>query len=910
MESVRSNATNMTQSYIYSINRAINIDNSTSTHHTIFSANSDSVYLNINDNKITDQVRVIGGLWSDDQIVRSIKSHDDDYGLGNGLIDIGRNDDTITVNSCNISIGTESLANSTAKVSAKTIDVGESDTVASFVGSNITIGNSDVTLISNDTAKSLALGTSSTSTLNLTGTTTTVTASTKKDEITPVYSVNPSSTAGTFVINDTSKTITVGGSTTANLNMSGIATSITATNKAEVNTSSDGAYLLMDETNNAVQMGSATTVNATVKGHQTLVQATTSAKVETPIFEVQKSTNNVFFQMLESSGNAKLASSTKTFMDTPLFEVQETSDNVFFKMDNTNKLIQMGVAATDNVNVNGKNATLTTSTKTFIDTPLFEIQETSDNVFFKMDNSGSGTIQLGLSGTSSTTVEADTLNLKGTATAKVITPLLEMNTSSDVSYVKVDHANSTIQLGGTANGNMIMNGANSTLNASTYSKTNTALFEVNSSTAGGYLKIDNTSGSEAIQLGAVDGNGDPITKNLDMDAVSVTVNAPTSLETTTDLLTHNSSSTKTMIEVNDTANRIIIGGEDLQDTRIRGKNVIIGEVGQTTTIYGNLIAYSEGSNVITNTVTQETAAFHVHNTGTQPAITVIQDNSIGTSEDLALFVTSSNQDRAPFRIDGDGRVGLGLPRLDANGTYDLKAWLHVNRNDPDNTGNNDILLIEDTDNDTTPLVVKNNGRIGIGTTEPEYKLDIYNDDVATRGIAVRDALYIKTNNMNKIFYSLGNCKYSGTDAASLCEVGFDISWDNSSSIFSDVDIDSYMFRISCRFHVAKKTNDLAYRRFEVFVNPKADSSNSLPGEVTTVEVYDSVSSNFTIVSSEVIRINDTKARLRVVWKNKDTTNTTTRAFMDLDVFAHEEIGDLTFTRHAAIASGGAGTVNT
>jgi hypothetical protein len=900
----------MTQSYLYSINKAINIDNSTNTHHTIFSANSENVYLNINDSTISDQVRVIGGLWSDDQITRSIKSHQDNYGLGNGLIDIGRTDDKITVNSCNVSIGTESLSNSRAKMVAKAIDIGENDTISTFVGSNITVGNSDVSLISNDGSKSLSLGTSSTSTLNITGNTSINTASVKKDEITPIFSVNPSSTSGTFVVNDSSNTITVGGTTTSNLNMSGIATLLTATDKAEINTSSDGAYLLMDETNNSVQMGSATTTNATLKGHATVVNATASAKVETPIFEVQKTGDNVFFQMLNQSGNVKLASSQKTFMDTPLFEIQEASDFVFFKMDNNNKLIQLGVAGTDNVNVNGVNTTITNSTKTFIDTPLFEIQEVTDKVFFQMNNAGSGTIQLGLSGTSSTTLEGNTVNVKGTANAKITTPLLEMNTSSDVSYMKVDHANSTIQFGGSSNGNLIMNGANTTLNAITYSKTNTALFEVNTTSAGGYLKVDNTLGSEAIQLGSTNGSGTPITKNLDMDAVSVTINAPTSLETTTDVLTHNSSSTKTMIEVNDTENRIIIGGEDLQDTRIRGKNVIIGEVGQTTTIYGNLIAYSEGSNVITNTVTQETAAFHVHNTGTQPALTVIQDNSIGTSEDLALFVTSSNQDRAPLRIDGDGRVGLGLPRLDGAGTYDLKAWLHVNRNDPDNSGNNDIMMIEDTDNDTTPFIIKNNGRIGVGTTDPKYKLDIFNDDVNTRGVAVRDAFYIKTNEMNKIFYSLGNCKYTGTDVDSVCEAGFDISWNNTSAIFSDIDIDSYMFRISCRFHVAKKTNDLAYRRFEIFVNPKADSANSLPGEVTIVETYDSTSSNFTILSSEVVRVNDTTARLKVTWKNKDTTNTTTRAFMDLDVFAHQEIGDLTFVRHAALTSGSAGTVST
>lgn len=900
----------MTQSYLYSINKAINIDNSTNTHHTIFSANSENVYLNINDNTISDQVRVIGGLWSDDQITRSIKSHQDNYGLGNGLIDIGRTDDKITVNSCNVSIGTESLVNSRAKMVAKAIDIGENDTISTFVGSNITVGNSDVSLISNDGSKSLSLGTSSTSTLNITGNTSINTASVKKDEITPIFSVNPSSTRGTFVVNDSSNTITVGGTNTANLNMSGIVTSLNATDKAEINTSSDGAYLLMDETNNSVQMGSATTTNATLKGHATVVNATASAKVETPIFEVQKTGDNVFFQMLNQSGNVKLASSQKTFMDTPLFEIQEASDFVFFKMDNTNKLIQLGVAGTDNVNVNGVNTTITNSTKTFIDTPLFEIQEVTDKVFFQMNNAGSGTIQLGLSGTSSTTLEGNTVNVKGTANAKITTPLLEMNTSGDVSYMKVDHANSTIQFGGSSNGNLIMNGANTTLNATTYSKTNTALFEVNTTSAGGYLKVDNTLGSEAIQFGSTSGDGTPITKNLDMDAVSVTINAPTSLETTTDVLTHNSSSTKTMIEVNDTENRIIIGGEDLQDTRIRGKNVIIGEVGQTTTIYGNLIAYSEGSNVITNTVTQETAAFHVHNTGTQPALTVIQDNSIGTSEDLALFVTSSNQDRAPLRIDGDGRVGLGLPRLDGAGTYDLKAWLHVNRNDPDNSGNNDIMMIEDTDNDTTPFIIKNNGRIGVGTTDPKYKFDIFNDDVNTRGIAVRDAFYIKTNDMNKIFYSLGNCKYTGTDVDSVCEAGFDISWNNTSAIFSDIDIDSYMFRISCRFHVAKKTNDLAYRRFEIFVNPKADSANSLPGEVTIVETYDSTSSNFTILSSEVVRVNDTTARLKVTWKNKDTTNTTTRAFMDLDVFAHQEIGDLTFVRHAALTSGSAGTVST
>ena len=895
----------MPESYIYSINRAINIDNSTTTHHTIFSANSDNVYKNINDNKISDQVRVIGGLWSDNQITRSIKSHVDDYGLGNGLIDIGRSDDKITVNSCNISIGTESMENSTVKMSGKTMDVGETDTVASFIGSNITLGNTDVNIVSDDSNKKLTIGTTSTNILNMFNVATTVNASATHDTITPVFSVNPASSKGKLVVNDSDDSITVGGASNATLSMVGSTTSVSSSKKMVVNNSGSDAYLSVDNEAKSVQIGSATSTHATVKGIDTLVKATQSAKIETPTFEVQKTTDNVFLQMLNGSGDIKMASSNKTFIDTPLFEVQELSDSVYFKMDNSNSgLIQMGVAATNNVNINSVNATITNSVKTFVDTPLFEVQESSDNVYLKMDNSNSGTIQMGVSGTSSTTVEGNTLNLKGTQTAKVATPLLEMNSSTDVSYIKVDHSQSTIQIGGGSNGNLIMNGANSTLNASTYSKTNTDLFEVNASGAGGYFKVDNSNGSTEIKMGSA-GN----THNINMDAANVTVAAPSGLDTSSDVFTHNSSSTKTMIEVNDSENRIIIGGEDLKDTRIRGSNVIIGEVGQTTTIYGNLIAYSHGSNIITNTVTQETAAFHVHNTGTQPALTVIQDNSIGTTEDLALFVTSENQDRAPFRIDGDGRVGLGLPRMDNDGTYDMKAWLHVNRNDPDNTGYNDIMLVEDTDNDTTPFVIKNNGRVGVGTSTPQYKLDIVNDDTNTRGIAVRDALYVKTNEMNKIFFSLGNTRYSGTTDTSVCEVGLKMSWDNSSDIFSSNDIDSYMFRVSCRFHVAKKTNDLCYRRFEAFVNPKNDSTNELPGEVTTVEVYDSTSSKFAIVESKIVRTGDTSALLRIKWTNKDTTNTTTRAYVDLEVFAHEEIGDITFSRHSAITSGSGTALN-
>lgn len=903
MWNVRSKADmTTTTNYIQTINNAISVNNSTSVHETVFTFDTDLVYKVLDDAKITEQVSVIGGLWSDDQITRSIKSHDDDYGLGNGLLDIGRTDDTITIYSSNISIGTNNLANSKTKINGKTIDVGESDTVAKYIGDNITLGNPDVTLITNDTNKSITLGTSNTNNLDIVGDTTNVTA-------TSVYSVNPLSTGGTFVINDSTNAITLGGANTCNLNMYGISTSITSTDKTQINTSSDDAYLLIDETNKTVQLGTDTTDDAILKGKETLLKATTSTNVETPIFEVQKSTDNVFLQMLESSGNVKLTSSTKTFLDTPLFEIKESSDNVFFKMDENNKFIQMGVTNTSNIEIFSENAKVKTSTKTFIDTPLFEVQESTDNVFFKMDDSNNGTIQLGVSGTSSTTLEGDSLYLKGTTDSKILTPFLEMNTSNDVSYIKVDNNNSAIQIGGTNNGNITLNGANSTLNASTSARTNTDMFEINSSTAGGYFKINNTSGSEAINLGTKNANDVPITKNVDIDSMNVSIFASTALDTVSDVFTHNTDSTKTMIEVNDTANRIVIGGEDLQNTRIRGKNVVIGEIGETTTIYGNLIAYSEGCNVITNTVTQETAAFHVHNTGTQPALTVIQDNSIGTSEDLALFVTSSNQDRAPLRIDGDGRVGLGLPRLDVDGTYDLKAWLHVNRNDPYNTGNNDIMLIEDTDNDTTPFIIKNNGRIGIGTTSPEYKLDIINDDNNTKGIAIRDALYIKTNEMNKILYSFGNCKYTGTNATSECEIGFDMSWNNNTSIFTDGDIDSYMFRVSCRFHVAKKTNDLAYRRFEVFVNPKADSSNNLPGEVTTVETYDSTSSNFTIVSSEVVRVTDTKARLIVKWNNKDIQNTTTRAYLDLEIFAHQDIGDITFERYAAIASGGIGTVS-
>lgn len=525
-------------------------------------------------------------------------------------------------------------------------------------------------------------------------------------------------------------------------------------------------------------------------------------------------------------------------------------------------------------------------------------------------NANNSSIQLGSTTTTSSKFMGSNLEIDGFTYVKTETPIFEVNATTNNSYFLLDETNNKIQVGGATNGQIIGYGSNTTFNANTMFATNTDQFRVNTSSEGAYILADNdVNGKSVIQIGV-----DQKTDNIDIYADEFQVTAPSKLELNTNVLEFNADSQTAYFELNKTENRITIGRSELETTRVHGSNVYIGEPNGNTVIYGNIVAYSAGCNIITQTAVQETSAFKIHNTGTQPAMYVVQDNSIGTSEDLAMFVTSSNQDRTPFRIDGYGRVGMGLPQKEgpagAQSNLELKAWLHINRNDPDNTERNDILRVDDTDYDNTPFIIKNNGDVGIGTYAPEYKLDVWKDpsSSSSSAIALRDTVYIKQNLCNKIMYCMGNARYVPAAATDEFTSKFKFSWSNDDTSVYDGSSGSYGFRVSVKFHIANEDGNIAYRRFEVFVNPQSgmslSDSRTSPAHVAITDVFDTVAESFEFVdfinstsnpkvgNPSIVSLSDGKScELKIKWKSAEVK--TCRSYIDIEILAHENLGDIT-----------------
>jgi len=419
--------------------------------------------------------------------------------------------------------------------------------------------------------------------------------------------------------------------------------------------------------------------------------------------------------------------------------------------------------------------------------------------------------------------------------------------------------------------------------ASTNLKLTGSTFELNSSSDAGYIKVNET--DSTIEIGSAD------TATLNVKA--------TTIDTTATIYKINDANSKTNFELNDTESKITIGGPELNETTLHGSNIFIGKGGGNVTIYGNLVQYSEGSNVtiVTNTVTQETAAFLVHNTGTKTAFTVIQDNQVSSDgENLVEFYTESNQDRIPFRVDHVGRVGLGV-----SSSCNLQAWLHVNRNDPDieETSPADLLLVEDIDNDSTPFIIKKTGEIGIGTSIPEYKLDVCSSDSdVKKGIALRDVVYIKQHDTSRIIFGAGNVLYDHSANITHYATGFKFTYNNTPVVAALAD-DTYIFRMTCKMHIAGDNGNIAFRKFEAFINPKQTLS-----ELTLLtDTIDAVHRHYEFQSPTIMLDGSTSAwTLRIPWNLRDQSDHSSlstsnypdasRVYLDVEFFGSSDIGDI------------------
>jgi len=96
---------------IYSINNVIHIQNDNDDlNHILITNSKTALYNHFNDNSIAEQLRIIGGAWLDDMIVRNIFAHNDNQELGNGLLNIGNNKtDILSLNSSNIHLETSKI---------------------------------------------------------------------------------------------------------------------------------------------------------------------------------------------------------------------------------------------------------------------------------------------------------------------------------------------------------------------------------------------------------------------------------------------------------------------------------------------------------------------------------------------------------------------------------------------------------------------------------------------------------------------------------------------------------------------------------------------------------------------------------------------------------------------------------
>tara|TARA_Y100000389_G_scaffold204655_1_gene258629 strand:- start:21547 stop:24273 length:2727 start_codon:yes stop_codon:yes gene_type:complete len=899
--------------YLYSINRVIHVDNSDTSHRTAIGTDQDIIYSNIEDTKIDQQFRVIGGTWTDDFVVRNIFTHNDDQtDSENFFLNIGCNVDTITVDSLNLSLATANNVGSVTQLYGKQIEQGETDTTMEVYFDNLTIGkdNTYAYAFFDETNRKIDLGTTATENVNVYSDQIAIDASTHMKTETPVFNINENSTKATLTMSDTTGTINLGGSTNCNLNVTTLVQNYKAdtnmdidTPYYEINKLTDNVYFKMDDANSTIQLGvSNVTEYLYLYGINIGIETPGNFNIEAPNFFVVTSNIGMNADNIQITGNEDIK------FDTPLFQVNDPGSNTYFRMDEATSTIDIGNENTENLNVEGDEINVKSDTHTKFDTPLFQVNEEGDSTYFVM-NQTTNSIGLGSETTSTLDLDGDTTTIVANTKIQEYTPIMQLNTPGSNAYMKFDQVASSIVIGGDTNATTEINGINTTVNADTKLDINAPITEINEPGEGGYLNLDNN--TKTITMGSTTTPGG--TENINMNGDNFTIDAEDTYDIDTNRFTVNKDRTQARIDINDNTNSMTLGGDDLQNMRIHGKDILIGMPGETITFYGNVVSYAEGSNIITNTVTNETSAFHVHNTGTETALTVIQDNSVGGTKDLALFITKEDQDRGALRIDGAGRVGLGIDR-----NSNIEAWFHVNRNDPDNTGGyNDMMRIDDVDSDSTPFIIKSDGRVGIGTDAPEYKIDMWNDEGTAKGIAIRDALYIKTDDVNKIYYNIGGVAYSNTDTDSQGELGFYLSW-QPNSILTDYDADTYTFRVSCKFHAGMVGKNVAYRRFEALVVPSDDSVN-YPAEIMTTDEHDSKTKKFKKIDCSVTRTGTHQVLLKVYWKYRKhgysedtddeggggpTTPNFTRAYLDMEILAHKDLGDITIDKYSNLLGSG------
>ena len=840
---------------LYTVNEVINIDNT--TKNVTLATNPLQVYKNLNDVNVSEIFRVIDGSWFDRVRVNNIFAHaeeeDTTYipGLQKGILNIGESGNEINVNGKTLNIA--SIENeSITTINGKTLNLAENISTSKLLGLNTQIGtkNADLSADNNNSQTEICGKTVTINENGKTGTQTTI-----NGETIVVCDNNISGSETT--INGKSLNL---GENSSTVVMKGIDTTIGTFNQASI-TNIFGSNLNLGENGSTVEMKGINTTIATngQSGSITTINGKLVNIAEDDSTLVVKGNNAEIMTSGQSGSTFTLNGKT--------LNIAEDDSTLVVKGNNTE--IMTSAQAGSTLKLNGKNVT---------------IAEDDSTVIVK-----------------GTTTEIGTSNLDSTTTINGKVVKMGENIASTNLYLYSE--------------DVYIGQESVTENL----KIESSIIEINDDTKAGYFKLNNVDLS--INL------GNTITDTLNLKADKINIDGNGELSTNTDVFKINKDSDKTYFEINDTDSKVVIGGNELNESIINGSNVYIGKGGGNVTIYGNLIQYSEGSNVniVTNTTTEETSAFQVHNTGTKTALTVIQDNKVsGGGYNLVEFYTQENQDRLPFRIDDIGRVGLGV-----SSSSNLQAWLHVNRNDPDIIGPNydDLLLVEDSDNDNTPFIIKKEGDIGIGTKEPKYKLDVWTtgselngqgDVIRSKGIALRDVVYIKQHETNRILFGLGNKLYThgvdvnSVDTTHIFKTGFTFTHDLTPEFNADGADGTFVFRMSCKIHIAGDDGNVAYRRFEIFVNPQDGmfGSKQMPAHVLLTDTVDSVFEHFEFspvyggveYKTAVENVGGTSWKLIIPWKLREIDPKTnapftvypskSRVYLDVEFFGSQDIGDI------------------
>lgn len=731
--------------YTVSFNNILHIDD---IHHSdgislAITADKLKAYENFDNNNISSLLRVVGGTWSDQITTSKISSiyESNAIEIGEqstvldmpvGVLNAGLSTGDITLSGCNINLNDKFVLTDSNGLNIDVKDFNVSVNNSINLNNILTIDDSNVRINGE-----LLLGSGSDNMNAM--------AENIHFNYSNLLEFNSSESNTYISANDTSGSTMIKSYNNINAITDNFQLSTNSSNTSfNLYENNIEIYTTNYKINSNIDISNDTTSQ---RNSSNFVYSTTQEIHNTPYFNVDTGSTKLTLD----GDNTKFETSNLNIFATGTIDTQGSVFK-FNNMMNLNNETDTASINTNNISINNgaltmlcnnsfdtnvSKTSIASTTSEFHETPLFSINNTSNNAYLKIDKStGSNIISSQkLQKFSSETIDSVATSINSSATSinssaslsiKTTAPLHEVNTINDKAYMKIDKPGGNIELGTNTTNTTKLKGKSFNIIAQNNTNISTNQLNINSSGDGAYINLNkNTStinvGSSSLAVMKNYAESYEL-NNSSSDTTYMNFNKSSKTAKINSEMLYLNYGNNTEITVDEKDSKISIGTEDVNETHIHGNNVYIGDPGKTTTIYGNIVTYSEGSNIVLNTITENTAAFQVHNTGTDIALLVQQNNALGSNEDVAQFITHDDQDRTAMRIDGEGRVGIGMSK-----TSNIGAWFHVTRKDPDNN-TYDMLRIDDYENDTTPFIIKSDGQIGIGTSNPEVSVHIESTD--------------------------------------------------------------------------------------------------------------------------------------------------------------------------------------